>query len=119
MFRYDYKIMTIESKEVYREYLYCDECGRRIRAIPGSHVMEKSNHEFRFRNVQYYRVTVGHNDWGNDSIDSIRTEHICPDCLQRVFSKYMDRSNGISNTEYIEIEHVIENDLVEEEEVEP
>lgn len=62
--------------------------------------------------VQWYRVTTGHNDWGNDSVDSVETMHVCsPECLNQVLHEFYDRSfhsntfPGINNSEYVEIEH--------------
>ena len=60
--------------------------------------------------IQYYKVTTGHYDWGNDSVDSIKTYDICsPECMAVIIDKYYDRSycknSGMGNTEYIVIEH--------------
>lgn len=60
--------------------------------------------------IQYYRVTTGHHDWGNDSVDSIDTYDICsPECMAVIMGKYYDQSycenSSMRNTEYITVEH--------------
>lgn len=62
----------------------CDTCKKEIEA-----------------NKFYYQVTTGHNDWGNDSLESIENKDICSDeCLTEEFKKYIELE---SDTKYIEI----------------
>lgn len=50
----------------------------------------------------YYNVTTSHNDWGNDSHESIKYKEICSDeCLKKEFDIYLQLE---SNTKSIEIE---------------
>ena len=51
---------------------------------------------------RYFNVRTGHNDWGNDSCDSI--EHFdfcCYDCLQKFFEEYF--KDNESDTAYMDI----------------
>ena len=56
--------------------------------------------------IDWYSVTTGHHDWGNDSCDSVECSDICSGCISDIFSDYIGRAHGKSNTEYIEIEHI-------------
>ena len=50
-----------------------------------------------------YEVTTGHNDWGNDSVDSVEYHDICSDeCLKKELELYLKSKY---NSKYIEIEH--------------
>jgi hypothetical protein len=63
--------------------LPCDKCG--------NHIVSR-----------YYEVTKGHNDWGNDSIESIKIINICSDeCLRKEISVYIDNNRS---SKYINIE---------------
>lgn len=74
------KIKKIEERQV--EYLRCDKCKSKIID-------------------NYYDVTTGHYDWGNDSIDSIEHFEICEKCIVEFTKKYLKDADG---TEYIDIE---------------
>ena len=53
---------------------------------------------------EYYQLMTGHNDWGNDSIDSIKHEDICSDeCLKKRFDKYLREEAYGSYTAYFEV----------------
>ena len=66
----------------------CDICGK-VMPI-------KRDNESR-----YFRVITGHNDWGNESCESIEQKEICPNCIDKFVSKYLQDVEG---TEYINIE---------------
>lgn len=95
------QILSKDVKEVvYRktrklEGIECDICHRELRC-PCSED-KKWVHMY----PKYFEVTTGHNDWGNDSIDSIEHRDICPECVSKFVSCYLQEANG---TEYIEIE---------------
>lgn len=61
----------------------------------------------------YFEVTTGHNDWGNDSCESVEHQDICPDCINKFVAEYLSHVNGTSK--YIEIEtvHVYPKDIQE------
>ena len=71
----------------------CDVCGTEI-AADGS---------WNDSSKRYYEVTTGHRDWGNDSIDSVKTEDVCPTCLPNYIKKYFEESIR-SSTAYCDIE---------------
>ena len=50
----------------------------------------------------YFDVTTGHNDWGNDSWESREHMDICPDCITKFVTEYLQDAAGTSR--YIEIE---------------
>lgn len=71
------------------EKIYCDICGNEINKKDG-----------------YYALMTGHNDWGNDSCDSIEHYELCSkECLTEKFNMYLERSKGKINTEYFEVDH--------------
>ena len=52
----------------------------------------------------YYEVTTSHNDWGNDSWESLHISDICSnECLSKMFDEYLKFK---SNTKKLEIEKV-------------
>lgn len=70
--------MVVKTKEkrmvevVVDAHCVCDICNKEIK--PGYH----------------QTLTVGHNEWGNDSVDSIERLDICSDkCLQKEFNDYI------------------------------
>lgn len=98
MTKYDYIEKQVVKKEPCVEYLICDICNT---------VIKKSNIVNRVKNknmVEWYSVSTGHNDWGNDSCESWEYLDVCPKCLSKVFQEYLKRSAG-KNSEHINIEH--------------
>lgn len=67
----------------------CDICGE---IIP----VNKSDESM------YFKVVTGHHDWGNDSCESRETIDICPNCICKFTSEYLQHAAGTSR--YIEIE---------------
>lgn len=51
---------------------------------------------------RYFEVTTGHHDWGNDSIDSVKTIDVCPECLNKYVADYFKDSED-SYTAYLDI----------------
>jgi len=94
------KEKVVKEVEVVKEkQIICDECKKIIRSI------KSTDNLFGLKNrIEWYSVTTGHYDWGNDSEDSIEHMDICPDCIEKVFNYFMKRSKG-DNTEYIHINH--------------
>lgn len=68
------------------EYIRCDSCNKKI--------VDKE---------KYFEVTTGHNDWGNDSCDSIRHLDICEKCLNKYVGDYFKKTKE-SYTAYINVE---------------
>ena len=68
--------------------LTCDICGKEIK-----------------EGKLYYSVTTSHDDWGNDSIDSIEYKDICSDeCLRNELENYIKFE---SDTKHISIDKEI------------
>lgn len=51
--------------------------------------------------ARYFEVTTGHNDWGNDSCESVEHLDICPDCIAKFVAEYAANVDG---TEYLRLE---------------
>ena len=95
-------VKVIEQRDAH-ETCTCNICKKIIykRSCANSPELPKN-----LEQTSYWEVTTGHNDWGNDSGDSIEHFDICsPECLNKIMTKYIKRSNSNFNTEYIEIEH--------------
>ena len=68
----------------------CDICGK---IVPAS--------KLRAKDSTYYEVTTGHHEWGNDSVDSIERQDVCPNCIIPFISGYL---KGKHQTLYCDIE---------------
>lgn len=86
-----YEVMTHEvtEKVLVGKTLYCDVCKKEIAKRKG-----------------YWELTTGHNDWGNDSCESIEHFDVCSQmCLMHKFAEYLDESDkNDNNTKYFEVE---------------
>ena len=100
-----YKTAMVKQKTKYIITCKCDKCGKVIFKHYGDEFVELAKNVGINKRVSFYQVTTGHNDWGNDSVDSITHMEICPSCLVNEYSDYVDRSSKGINSEYIEIEH--------------
>jgi len=83
--------------------LFCDKCGKPLHKEYGEEYKQYEWREYK-ESVEYFSVTTGHNDWGNDSCESIEHKTYCRECLSVAFAKYLERC-GDADTEYMEIEH--------------
>lgn len=98
------KILSKEAEQVVVrtrrciDGIKCDICERLIKP---TNCREDSS--------QYFKVTTGHNDWGNDSCESIEHFDICPNCIGEFVSKY---ARECSYTGYLELEsdHICKNE---------
>ena len=69
--------VTHEVKTV--KALKCDVCGKEITA----------KDDIRIRGIKYWELTTQHNDWGNDSVDSIEYFDLCSEnCVRAKLEKY-------------------------------
>lgn len=74
------------------EGVTCDICEKFI----------KADGDYRtINNRKYFKVTTGHHDWGNDSCESIEKQDVCPECIGKFVTEYLQNS---SRTAYIDIE---------------
>lgn len=85
-----------EVEEIESEVIICDVCGKELRYTQKT---------FMGSVAEYYKITTGHYDWGNDSCESIEHKDACCDeCLSIFTQKWLKNSDVIaSNTAYIEI----------------
>ena len=67
----------------------CDICGKIIPVNKGIDISK------------YFAVRTGHNDWGNDSYESVKNYDICPDCIIKFTTEYLQTTTG---TEYLEVQ---------------
>ncbi len=105
MIEKEYKTAMVKEKTEYIITCKCDECGKIISKDYGNKFNELYPPISALKQVSFYNVTVGHYDWGNDSCDSICYYDICPNCIDKVYKEYIERSEKGCNTEYIKIEH--------------
>lgn len=90
--------VTKEVEEIIGTEIYCDVCHKKINDTKTT--LSNGYHPLKW----YYEVTTGHNDWGNDSIDSIEHKDICSvECLNKEYDKYLERTNNKFNSEYFEV----------------
>ena len=102
--------MYREKKEI-REYhkeivthfeCVCDVCGNKIFE---KNLVDDKYHCKKLAKYPYY-ITFGHNDWGNDSTDSVESKHACSDeCLASIFLDYVEHYSKENNSAYINIEN--------------
>ena len=86
---YEVKTHTVTERVCVKETMHCDVCNGIID-----------------NNAEYWELTTGHYDWGNDSVDSIENFDVCSeDCLRKKFDEYVKESgkNGW-NTMYFRVE---------------
>ena len=75
----------------------CDVCGKDIPPTTGYFLNEAT---------PYYRITIHHNDWGNDSIDSYEYKDACsPECALKICEEYIPCNFKGNNSRTIEIAH--------------
>lgn len=92
------KEVTVTEERIISKRIYCDTCRKLI--IDTSNTVGMPNTKY----TQYWEVTTGHYDWGNDSCDSIETYQYCSrECLTKAINKYIDETEGMRNTQYFEI----------------
>lgn len=76
----------------------CDICKQII--VPSGYIKDR---------CRYFRVSTGHNDWGNDSCESVQDLDICPNCIANFLTEY---TRNIKGTEYLglETEYITEHE---------
>ena len=94
------KKVVREVEDIVESRTICDCCGKVI------FVFNPHAKKYRQGNIiSWYEVFRGHNDWGNDSIDSFEHEDYCNDCVEKAFADYIERSKDGRNTEFAEFTH--------------
>lgn len=90
--RKEHKTKVLKEVEITdSEVIICDCCKKVI--------FDKDNiDEFikgRYNKIKYYEVSTGHNDWGNDSIDSFENYDLCSDeCLGKKIDEFLKENKG-------------------------
>ena len=70
--------LIVKTTKPITEKVICDVCGKTI--------ADRNN-----RDAEYWTLTTGHNDWGNDSCDSYEDFDLCSkDCVKEKLNKYFD-----------------------------
>lgn len=100
MIKRNYKTKMVETDIVESTEIICDRCDTVIAHYTEDGSVYKSHFD------DYFVITLGHHDWGNDSIESIEEHDFCPKCIDKVFEEYKKLCLGRYNTRYIEFEHV-------------
>ena len=78
----------VKTTEQITEKVTCDVCGKTI--------ADKNN-----RVAKYWRLTTGHDDWGNDSCDSYMDFDLCSkECIKEKLNKYFDDCVGSHTQEF-------------------
>lgn len=89
------KEVTVTEKRIIGKQIYCDSCKKLI--------IDTVNDQPRHR-VQYWEVTTGHYDWGNDSCDSVEEHQYCSkECITEALKQYLEETECAFNTKYFEI----------------
>lgn len=89
---YEIKEYIVRDKVLIKKRLFCDVCKQEI--------ITSGNR------CPHWSLTTGHNDWGNDSCESIMHFDLCSkECLTKKFEEYLKDSDSDHNSEYFEIEH--------------
>jgi len=85
-----------EVEETISSVGICDICGKEFNYELGN---------YGKKIACYYRITTGHYDWGNDSVDSVTSKDACcEECVSRFTQEWLKDEDVIhSNTAYIEI----------------
>lgn len=88
----DTKITTFKKIKKVESAVVCDICKAEISSNTHDPIVRR-----------YYCVTTGHRDWGNDSFESVKDFHVCPNCIVSFTADYLLKNKN-SSTAYIEIE---------------
>ena len=103
------KVIFEKDKKV-KTSVVCDKCGKEI-------ICKDRPGHLDWNLQRYFSVTTGHNDWGNDSCESVEHFEICPNCISTFVADYFE-SNKDSGTAYAMIESDIAYPSVKYEEYE-
>lgn len=106
MVKTDYEEMTVRKKIAVCKTTICDGCKKILCRVYGEEYKANDSPWRDYtQNVEYFEVTTGHHDWGNDSCESIEHHTYCRECFAKPISAYLARTKIGIDTEYIEVEH--------------
>lgn len=87
----------VEQEVTVRGLCTCDICDKAIYEI---------NDNKRTRHNEYWHLTTGHYDWGNDSCESVESLDLCSkECCIKALENYLYEYSGSRNTGYFELRH--------------
>ena len=87
----------VEQEVIVSGFCSCDICGKVIYEYFGNN---------RSRHDEYWTLITGHNDWGNDSCESVESLDLCSkECCIKALENYLDEYSGSRNTGYFELRH--------------
>lgn len=96
------KILDYRTKVIAEKKCYCDVCKKLI--FSKTITDDGSGYNCKRYVDRPYRVLFGHNEWGNDSIDSNEYNDVCSDdCLASLFIHYTDEYSKEYPSGYMEI----------------
>ena len=90
-----------EVEDVVSKQYVCDGCGTVIYSFDPRLKKYRQGKEL----VTWYRVFKGHNDWGNDSVDSYEHEDYCESCIDKLFEQYSTLTKGHRCTCFLNVDH--------------
>lgn len=87
---------TVTSDLMYAKN--CDVCGKDIPPTKRSYP--------RYEQFPYFEIRTSHNDWGNDSVDSIEYIDACsPECAMKFAKEYLEKDFTKNHSKEITIRH--------------
>ena len=104
------KSAFVEKKVVVQRDYICDICNKRFLSWGYSDdtgVLETLDGTpyYGRRNIKWFIVTTHHSDWGNDSVDSFESKHVCStECLRKAFEDYLANDVRECRTACFEVE---------------
>lgn len=91
------KSYTEKRKIKTREKIICDVCGC---------VIYDTDQDQEQKGIKFYRTTMYHSEWGNNSIDSFEYDDICSGpCLLSKVTEYAKDAEGNYPSMELEIEY--------------
>lgn len=106
-------VQMVKCETIVAVDYFCDICKKRI------YTNVKGKHTKLDTIVEYYNIVRGHNDWGNDSIESRQGSVVCKECLTTALMHYKNAAEREPhNSCYIEVSHQYSYDDGEYEEEE-
>lgn len=94
------KAQMVKCETIVAVDYFCDICKKRI------YTDVKGNPKLSGQLIEYYNIVSGHNDWGNDSIESRESSIVCKECLTTALMQYKNAAErNPHNSCYIEVEH--------------
>lgn len=100
MEKYHKNVQMVKCETTVAVDYFCDICKKRIYTDVKGKLTKLDNI------VEYYNIVSGHNDWGNDSIESRESMIVCKECLTTALMQYKNAAERKPyNSRYIEVEH--------------